>query len=286
MREVPGLRTPSGGWALRRDRWRGRARARRVGGRVPARGPAPPPPAEQGPRRGPARLPALTGDGCAPVTVLRPTGATSGRRRAARPGGGRSPGRPLLALGRHAGRPRPRRRRDPRCARRRPDGRGDLAGAPPADGARLAVRRPVAPRTWPGSRTCSTGSRGARGAAGALPAGRRPRRRPRGARRDRRRRSGRRRAAPRPRVAAAVGGSGGGRPTRRSAAPDAPRPGGQAARQLDALPPDVGGRIRALQDYDFLEPDARASGSTRCSSGSRKQVLDQYIGPVRGAPGR
>ena len=27
--------------------------------------------------------------------------------------------------------------------------------------------------------------------------------------------------------------------------------------QLDALPPDVGGRIRGLQDYDFLEPEAR-----------------------------
>ncbi|TAM79315.1 MAG: VWA domain-containing protein, partial [Chloroflexota bacterium] len=29
-------------------------------------------------------------------------------------------------------------------------------------------------------------------------------------------------------------------------------------RQLEALPEDAGGRIRALQDYDFLEPEARA----------------------------
>jgi hypothetical protein len=44
--------------------------------------------------------------------------------------------------------------------------------------------------------------------------------------------------------------------------------------QLDALPPDVGERIRGLQEYDFLEParerfDALVNGPP--------QVLDQYV---------
>ncbi|MGZ8514891.1 MAG: VWA domain-containing protein, partial [Candidatus Limnocylindrales bacterium] len=46
--------------------------------------------------------------------------------------------------------------------------------------------------------------------------------------------------------------------------------------QLDALPPDVGGRIRGLQDYDFLEPDARQRFD-ELIEGLRKQVLDQYV---------
>jgi uncharacterized protein with von Willebrand factor type A (vWA) domain len=46
--------------------------------------------------------------------------------------------------------------------------------------------------------------------------------------------------------------------------------------QLDALPPDMGGRIRGLQDYDFLEPDARQRFD-ELVDGLRKQVLDQYV---------
>jgi uncharacterized protein with von Willebrand factor type A (vWA) domain len=53
----------------------------------------------------------------------------------------------------------------------------------------------------------------------------------------------------------------------------------QAARrldQLDALPPDVGERIRGLQDYDFLEPAARERFDALVEK-LRQQVLDQYI---------
>ncbi len=46
--------------------------------------------------------------------------------------------------------------------------------------------------------------------------------------------------------------------------------------QLDALPTDVGGRIRGLEDYDFLEPDARQRFE-ELVEGLRKQVLDQYV---------
>ena len=46
--------------------------------------------------------------------------------------------------------------------------------------------------------------------------------------------------------------------------------------QLDALPADMGGRIRGLQDYDFLEPDARRRFD-ELVEGLRKQVLDQYV---------
>lgn len=46
--------------------------------------------------------------------------------------------------------------------------------------------------------------------------------------------------------------------------------------QLDALPPEVGERIRGLQDYDFLEPGARErfDDLVRRLQG---QVLDQYV---------
>jgi len=47
--------------------------------------------------------------------------------------------------------------------------------------------------------------------------------------------------------------------------------------QLDALPPDVGGRIRDLREYDFLEPDARARFDALVERLS-KQVLDQFVG--------
>lgn len=46
--------------------------------------------------------------------------------------------------------------------------------------------------------------------------------------------------------------------------------------QLDGLPADMGGRIRGLQDYDFLEPEARQRFN-ELVDGLRKQVLDQYV---------
>jgi uncharacterized protein with von Willebrand factor type A (vWA) domain len=46
--------------------------------------------------------------------------------------------------------------------------------------------------------------------------------------------------------------------------------------QLDALPPDVGGRIRKLQEYDFLEPAARERFDELVQK-LQKQVLDQYV---------
>ena len=46
--------------------------------------------------------------------------------------------------------------------------------------------------------------------------------------------------------------------------------------QLDALPPDVGGKIRELQEYDFLEPRARERFDELVKK-LQKQVLDQYV---------
>ncbi len=46
--------------------------------------------------------------------------------------------------------------------------------------------------------------------------------------------------------------------------------------QLDALPPDVGERIRGLQDYDFLEPGARGRFDALVKR-LQQQVLDQYV---------
>jgi uncharacterized protein with von Willebrand factor type A (vWA) domain len=46
--------------------------------------------------------------------------------------------------------------------------------------------------------------------------------------------------------------------------------------QLDALPEDVGGRIRGLQDYDFMEPGARERFDELVKK-LQKQVLDQYV---------
>ena len=46
--------------------------------------------------------------------------------------------------------------------------------------------------------------------------------------------------------------------------------------QLDALPTDMGQRIRGLQDYDFLEPDARQRFDQLVQK-LRQQVLDQYV---------
>jgi uncharacterized protein with von Willebrand factor type A (vWA) domain len=46
--------------------------------------------------------------------------------------------------------------------------------------------------------------------------------------------------------------------------------------RLDALPPDVGERIRDLREYDFLEPDARQRFDELVERLS-KQVLDQFV---------
>ena len=52
--------------------------------------------------------------------------------------------------------------------------------------------------------------------------------------------------------------------------------------QLDALPPDVGGRIRGLEEYDFMEPNARERFDALVEK-LRKQVLDQYVGGLSDA---
>jgi uncharacterized protein with von Willebrand factor type A (vWA) domain len=52
--------------------------------------------------------------------------------------------------------------------------------------------------------------------------------------------------------------------------------------QLDALPPDVGGRIRQLREYDFLEPDARTRFDELVER-LGKQVLDQFVGGMSDA---
>jgi uncharacterized protein with von Willebrand factor type A (vWA) domain len=73
--------------------------------------------------------------------------------------------------------------------------------------------------------------------------------------------------------------------------PDAPDPDLQkllrdvAAKrldQLDALPRDVGERIRDLREYDFLEPDARARFEDLVER-LGKQVLDQFVGGMSDA---
>ena len=46
--------------------------------------------------------------------------------------------------------------------------------------------------------------------------------------------------------------------------------------QLDALPPDIGERIRGLQDYDFMEPAARERFDELVKK-LQGQVLDQFV---------
>ncbi len=46
--------------------------------------------------------------------------------------------------------------------------------------------------------------------------------------------------------------------------------------QLDGLPADVGERLRGLQDYDFMEPDARGRFDELLTR-LRGQMLDQYV---------
>ena len=54
--------------------------------------------------------------------------------------------------------------------------------------------------------------------------------------------------------------------------------------QLDGLPADVGERIRGLQDYDFLEPEARERFDELVER-LQGQVLDQFVaGHVGGDP--
>ncbi len=52
--------------------------------------------------------------------------------------------------------------------------------------------------------------------------------------------------------------------------------------QLDALPADMGQRIRGLQDYDFLEPAARERFDELVKR-LRQQVLDQYVSSMSDA---
>jgi uncharacterized protein with von Willebrand factor type A (vWA) domain len=52
--------------------------------------------------------------------------------------------------------------------------------------------------------------------------------------------------------------------------------------QLDALPQDVGGRIRDLREYDFLEPEARTRFDELVER-LGKQVLDQFVGGMSDA---
>ncbi len=70
-----------------------------------------------------------------------------------------------------------------------------------------------------------------------------------------------------------------------TAGPDAPDPATQRALRdiaakrldrLDALPRDVGDRIRDLREYDFLEPDARGRFEALVERLGR-QVLDQFV---------
>src|SRR5439155_18218823 len=46
--------------------------------------------------------------------------------------------------------------------------------------------------------------------------------------------------------------------------------------QLDALPSELGGRIRGLQEYDFLEPEARDRFNDLVAR-LQRQVLDQFV---------
>jgi uncharacterized protein with von Willebrand factor type A (vWA) domain len=52
--------------------------------------------------------------------------------------------------------------------------------------------------------------------------------------------------------------------------------------QLDELPPDVGGRIRSLEEYDFMESGARERFEALVEK-LRRQVLDQFVGGMSDA---
>ncbi|MBF6604108.1 MAG: VWA domain-containing protein [Chloroflexi bacterium] len=80
-------------------------------------------------------------------------------------------------------------------------------------------------------------------------------------------------------------GAGGAAPDGTAPAPDPPDPAlremlrdiaAKRLDRLDALPPEVGGRIRELESYDFLESGARERFDALVAR-LRRQVLDQYI---------
>lgn len=50
--------------------------------------------------------------------------------------------------------------------------------------------------------------------------------------------------------------------------------------QLDALPPDVGGRIQSLRDYDFMDPEARRQFEELLDS-LRQQILETYFQGIK-----
>lgn len=54
--------------------------------------------------------------------------------------------------------------------------------------------------------------------------------------------------------------------------------------QLDNLPPQAGGRIKELRDYDFMDPDARQQFQELLES-LQKQVLEQYFQGMKQALG-
>src|SRR5207244_3611441 len=88
---------------------------------------------------------------------------------------------------------------------------------------------------------------------------------------------------------ARVGGDGAGGDPKDGATPDDPalrlmlrEMAAKRLDQLDALPPDVGGRIRGLEAYDFMEPAARDRFNALVER-LRKQVLDQFVGGLSDA---
>src|SRR6185295_5044429 len=46
--------------------------------------------------------------------------------------------------------------------------------------------------------------------------------------------------------------------------------------QLDHLPPDVGGRIKELRDYDFMDPDARQQFEDLMKM-MQQQIMQSYF---------
>ena len=199
---------------------------------------------------------------------------------------GARPRGPLLAVGRQPGRARPGRRRDPRRARRRHDGRGrPRSGPAPAAWSAAGVRRTATRGDMAGLRDLMDRlARRARGAAGPLQARRRPGRCPARAGRDRGRGTAgveqrldraaasmrrlrltppthadaERRRAGRP-------GAAGDAPRRRRQAPRPARPAAARRRRPDPRP-------RGLR----LHGAGRARSASRsCVEQLRKQVLDR-----------
>ena len=265
MGEVPGLRRRRrAARHVRRHRRRRGAGARRLGRRVPARGPAPAAPAEQGPRRGRRHLPALSGHAPDPDGLPDPRSAAPRPRRRRRAGARRARCRrrakyrrwdgtqdlPDLTadeivdaladdvlehgdLGEALRRPHGARR----CAASDPS-RGDLRGLRDLldrlrDRREELLRQGALPTRW---RTCARSSTRSWTAERAG--------RPAAARRASR-------PSPTP---TGDSGSADPDPTASGCCARSPRSG---STRLDALPPDVGARIRGLQDYDFMDQDAR-----------------------------